>query len=102
MGLNILAKHYTIRMPNGEIWSIPVNVIAKHRAKFYASTYYAGDIEKSLRLDTEPLFEWRVSSIEYWAKNHMDWSDVESCAALMSPVKTYYQGGWKNGYCEVL
>jgi len=102
MELNILAKFYVIGMPNNEIWAIPVNAIAMHRARFFAKKYYAGDAEKSLRLDTEPLFDNDVTEIEKWAKNNMDWSDVESCASLLRQQDSLYQQGWKKGYCEIL
>jgi len=100
--MHILAKHYVVEMPNGEKWSVPVNVIAMNRAKHYAKEDYDGDVEKSLRDDTAPLFADDEYEIEDWAKNNMNWSDVESSATLMGENKCDFQEGWVNGDIEIL
>ncbi|ABA87791.1 hypothetical protein Pcar_0531 [Syntrophotalea carbinolica DSM 2380] len=99
--MSILAKHYVTTMPNGEKWSVPVNVIAIDRAEYYASQF-GGDVDRSLREDTEPLFESDTYEIEDWAKNNMNWSDVEASATLAEKGTCDYQEGWVNGDAEVL
>lgn len=99
--MEILAKHYVVTMPNGEKWSLPVNVIAEHRAKHYAHEF-DGDVEKSLKEDTAPLFEYDYYEIKDWARNNMNWSDVESSVTLISTNQVDYQDGWINGDAEVL
>lgn len=46
----------TVQMRDGSIWAVPVSVIARDRAKHYASEF-DGDIERSLAEDTLPLFK---------------------------------------------
>ena len=99
--MEILEKHYVVEMPNGEKWSLPVNVIAEHRAKHYAHEFN-GDIEKSLKEDTAPLFADDYYEIKDWARNNMNWSDVESIATLMSTSEVDYQDGWICGDVEIL
>lgn len=66
----------TIEMPDGSKWGVPVAMIARNRAEFYASEF-DGDIERSLAEDTIPLFEENDYQIHDWAANNMNWSDFD-------------------------
>lgn len=100
--MSILEKEYVVTMENGEKWSIPVSVIAQDRATYYAARDFGGDVGKSLKEDTAPLFSDDDYEIEDWAKNNMNWSDVEKHATLKEKGNTDYQEGWMNGEVEVL
>lgn len=78
---SILARIYTIEMSDGSIWGVPVWVIAKHRAEYFAKEYN-GDVVKSLDLDTVPLFDSDdgLTEIREWACSEMVWDDVKEHA----------------------
>lgn len=99
--MEILSKKYVVTFENGERWSIPVNVIAMDRAKYYAKEF-DGDINKSLEEDTAPLFEDDEYEIEDWAKNNMNWSDVEHSATRIESGDFDYQDAWCNSEAEIL
>lgn len=63
-------------MPDGSKWDVPIMVIAWNRAKNYADEF-DNDVERSLREDTEPLFEESPFDVYDWVGNQMDWEDVE-------------------------
>lgn len=90
-------------MPDGSKWDIPVSVIAEHRANHYKKEF-DGNLERSLKEDTIPLFEEDEFEIEDWAANNMDWSDVARFATRASfvPEEVDYQEGWVNGKKELL
>ena len=106
--MSILNADYIITMPDDSKWKIPVSVIAEHRAKYY---YYAAkgraidsgtsfdDIgwEKSHLPLTVDLFEADDYEAEDWAKNNMNWSDVESHAECVEKGNVHYEDGWRNG-----
>jgi hypothetical protein len=49
-----LPKYLTIKQSDGSVWGVPVEMIARNRAEFYASEF-DGDVEQSLQEDTLPL-----------------------------------------------
>lgn len=100
--MSILEKEYVVTMENGEKWSVPVSMIAQDRATYYAAIDFGGDVGKSLKEDTIPLFSSDDYEIEDWAKNNMDWLDVEKHATLKEKSSTDYQEGWMNGEVEYL
>lgn len=88
----------TIDMPDNSVWAVPVSVIARHRATYYAEREYGGDIEESLADDTLPLFESDPLEIIDWAANNMDWADVQHEASMiLSPPSPDLQEGWRDG-----
>lgn len=94
-----MSKKYCVEMPDGSIWAVPVEVIARSRAAYYAEEF-GGDIERSLAEDTNPLFEEDSYEIEDWARGNMDWADVKDHAERVqepSATDTDYQEGWVNG-----
>lgn len=97
----IVAKQYRIEMQNGETWLIPVSLIVQNRAEFYREEF-GGDIEHSLEADTIPLFESDEYAIEDWAKNNMNWSDVERFAVRVKGPDVDYQDEWMKGEVEII
>lgn len=69
-------KYMTIELPDGSKWGVPVAMIARHRAGYYAYEF-GGDVERSLAEDTIPLFESDDYEIQDWAVNNMLWSDFD-------------------------
>lgn len=96
-------KVLRVEMPDGSKWDVPVMVIAKNRADYYKDEF-DGDLEKSLKQDTIPLFESDDYEIEDWAVNNMNWGDVKEFAKQVPPMEAEpdYQEGWVNGDKEVL
>ncbi len=95
-------------MPNGSKWDVPVMVIARSRAEYYAEAddEFKGDVEKSLKKDTIPIFDSNDYEIEDWAAGNMDWSDVVEHAVKCSdrdPMSDEeFQEGWINGEKEIV
>ena len=89
-------KQMKVEMSDGSIWAVPVEMIARHRAKHYAHEF-DGDIEKSLAEDTIPLFESDDYEIEDWAVNNMNWSDFEGHRVMVNEPDVDYDDGWCNG-----
>ena len=95
-------KYLRVTMPDGSKWDVPVYVIAKNRAEWYAHEF-GGDVERSLAEDTLPLFEADAFEIEDWASNNMNWSDVEVYAHKAKPgPEVDYDEGWMNGDKDVV
>lgn len=90
-------KVLIVDMSDGTRWQIPVEVIARSRAAHYAHEF-DGDIERSLNEDTWPLFNIDDYEIEDWAKNNMNWSDVQPYAVRIhtDPVESAYERDWPN------
>ena len=90
-------KLMTILMPDGSKWGVPVEMIARHRAKHYAHEF-DGDIERSLAEDTIPLFESEDYEIEDWAKNQMNWRDFEFRQVKVSEAPPPdFEEAWMKG-----
>jgi hypothetical protein len=101
--MDISNKWLRVSMPDGTKWDVPLMVIAKNRAENYKDEF-GGDLERSLKEDTLPLFEESDFEITDWACNNMDWSDVEEFAvqALVEVIPNNYQEGWMNGDKEFI
>jgi hypothetical protein len=84
-------------------WDIPVAIIARNRAESYADEF-DGDVERSLKEDTLPLFDQSPYEISDWASNNMNWSDVAAHATLVPthPPKCDFEEGWSNGRKELV
>lgn len=90
-------KLLTFKLPDGAMWGVPVDVIARDRANEYAHEF-DGDVERSLTEDTLPLFESTPYEIEDWAANNMNWNDVSDQAFRVSPAPSPdMQEAWMNG-----
>lgn len=101
MGRQIM-KMLRISMGDGSQWDVPVEAIARHRAETYARQF-GGDVERSLKEDTIPLFEADPFEIHDWASNNMNWKDVKDRAVVAVPsCRADYQEGWVNGHWQVV
>ena len=74
---------------------MPTRIIAENRAEYYAKKNNITFAE-SLQNDTIPFFESDDYEIEDWARNNMDWSDVENYAEKMKDVGLDMQEEWVN------
>lgn len=97
-------KFLAITMPDKSRWVVLVEVIARHRATYYASKHeFGGDVGRNLAEDTNPLFESDEDAIKDWAANNMDWDEVKSVAIKLDREPPCdYQEGWVNGEKEVI
>lgn len=88
-----MKKWYQFTTSTGDVWRVPIKVIAENRAIYYAKKNNI-DIEDSLQDDTIPLFESDDFEIEDWARNNMDWSDVENHAEKLISKSPDMQEEW--------
>lgn len=98
-------KLYQITMNDGSKWNVPVEVIARSHAAYYAPIDYAGDIEKCFREYSLPLLLADPSEVKDWATGNMDWVDVAATATRASGptnVDENFQDGWVNGESRVI
>ena len=92
-----MQKLMTVNMPDGSLWAVPVDMIARNRAAHYAHEF-GGDAGRSLAEDTVPLFEGDEYAIQDWAVNNMDWADFDGHQVKLSaPPPPDFQFGWLNG-----
>jgi hypothetical protein len=94
-------KYLTFTMSNGEVWGIPLEVIARDRAKNYADEF-DNDVERSLAEDTLPLFEQDKWEAVDWAANNMNWCDVsEHAVKLKDAPPLYFDHEWNSARKKV-
>lgn len=92
-------SRYIVIMPDGSQWSVPVELIAENRAK-----YYAGNAGISMEASLEETWELFQDEFEIsdWAKNNMDWKDVSKEAEqVVDPEPCDYEAAWSNADWEV-
>ena len=97
-------RYLRVTFCNGERYDVPVSVIARDRASYYAHEF-GGDIERSLKEDTLLLFDGCDYEIEDWAVNNMNWSEVVQYARRVDTLlmtAEEYQEGWVNGEKEMV
>lgn len=68
-----------IKFPNGEIYTVPTEVIAKQRTLYYAGV--DGFTEGSAEWDSEFKLSMDPEEIYDWIQNNTDWVDVKEFAA---------------------
>lgn len=98
-------KQYQVTMPDGSVWGVPVSVIARNHAEYYAQYETEGDAEKCFREHSLPLLSGFPFEVWEWAAGNMNWDDVKSAAHLVRGVynpDADYQDGWVNGAHEVV
>ena len=90
-------KLMTLQMPSGDVWGVPVDMIARNRATHYAHEF-DGDVERSLAEDTLPLFESDDYEIHDWAVNNMNWSDFNGHHVKVSESPAPdFEDAWLSG-----
>ncbi|HIJ85496.1 MAG: hypothetical protein HW380_3466 [Magnetococcales bacterium] len=92
-----MKKTLIVTMPDRSQWSVPVDCIARHRASHFAHRLFDGDVERSLKEDTLPLFQKNPLAIEQWGEEMMDWDDVKEHAKQIVPANCNYYEGWQKG-----
>jgi hypothetical protein len=89
-------KHLHIEAPDGYMYKLPVEFIARNHAEHFADKEYGGDRMKSLVEGTVPLFERDSYKILDWALNAFNWEDVvgecKKIALEKDPID--YQSVW--------
>lgn len=90
-----MKKYLVVTMPDNSEWAVPVELIARNRAKCIAQD---GDIE-SAYAQTVQDFEDDESEIGDWASGNMDWRHVRESAIRISsdPMRCVFQHGWMTG-----
>lgn len=88
-----MKKWYVFECSDGSKWRVPTERIARNRAEYYEDRF-GGDVEKSLKEDTVPLFENDDFEIEDWAKNNMNWAEVENFAEKIKGGNLDMQEEW--------
>lgn len=76
-------KYMTVRTQDGSTWAVPVEMIARNRAKFYANEF-GDDVERSLNEDTLPLFQRDKYEIQDWAVNNIDCRHCDEISSVRS------------------
>ena len=91
-----MKKYMTVSLDGGAIWGVPVEMIARDRAAYYADEF-GGDVEESLAEDTLPLFEIDEYEIHDWAVNNMNWSDFDGHQVkLRDAPEPDFQKAWNE------
>jgi len=98
-------KYLIVEFSDRKRYAIPIELIAKHRAKYYAKK----DSERGLgRYDiiyAEELAYAMDDDYELidWASNNMNWKDVKDRAALLETKiePTDYDKEWANAKMEI-
>lgn len=100
--MNIKTAKLHITMPDGSVWAVPLELIARNRAEHYKDEF-DNDLEMSLNEDTWPMFESDNYEATDWAANNMDWSDVEKQAVKVKETPPFdFEEGWRNGEKRVV
>lgn len=90
-------KYMTVKMLDGSVFDVPVEMVARNRAAHYAHEFN-GDIELSLKEGTIPLFESDDYEIHDWTANNMNWSDFDGHQVKISDApQPDFEDAWLNG-----
>jgi hypothetical protein len=89
-------KHIQITFPNGEVWQVPAEVVAKDRAEFYSQLDFerghASSKEDAYVEELNYALNDPVELIDY-LRNNMDWSDVQAHAVRVPVAQNAYDYG---------
>lgn len=97
-----MSKLYAVKMSNGDMYGIPAILIADNYAKYYETV-----CGESYQESFDTMMKW-FDTGDYqfadWAKENMNWSEVESSAILIrsEKAKIDFQDEWVNGEHEYL
>lgn len=92
--MSVLGKSLIIKSPDGAEWSVQVSQIVIHRSQTYGGT------DESLT-ETVELFESDEYEIKDWAKNNMNWADVEKFARKIKEPSYDMQDIWVDGEMRI-
>lgn len=97
-------KYLSIQFSDRTWWEIPAEVIAKSRAHYFAVNDAAkgdGEYNEVYKMEFETTLEDDTELID-WAKNSMDWKDVEEFATQVGCSEVDYENEWCNCDCEII
>lgn len=94
-----MTKQIHVTMPDGSIWAVPAELVARHRAAYYA----AKEGEASGKREYAYALGMNDDVLVDWAENNMNWTDVAHAARLyMRAGSVDFQEGWLNGAKRVV
>lgn len=99
--MNCITKYLKVTTSDGSMWTIPVIVVALHRAD-YMKKYYDENIINSMMMDTIPLFDSDHKEIFDWASNNMNWSNVSYYAKRVGFKTEDYEKSWTSSKKEIV
>lgn len=85
-------KQIQITMPDGSVWAVPAELVARDRADHYGGQ--AG--EESWKAEHAATLADHAALLD-WAENNLNWADVAHAAILIRPGSVDFQEGWVNG-----
>lgn len=85
-----------VKFSNGEIFDIPVDVIAEDRAKYWAQKGQTQDEYEHIFADEYELCMNDSYEPIDWAFNNMNWSDLKACAVKVKTEPIDYDAEWCN------
>lgn len=94
-------KYLRVEMLDGSQYKVPLELIAMHRALYYAEKKNIL-IEEALNKETLPLFKKSPKEIIKWAKEHMEWEDVAESAFKCKESICNFEDGWLTGNMEII
>lgn len=89
-----MKRLYVVTMSDGSRWGVPAEVIANHRAVYYAKI----DPDTTYQEEYDAMIYWfDEGDYEFadWAKDNMNWSDVRE-QAIELPRKQEAEPIWKE------
>lgn len=92
-----------VTFSNGKVFEIPAEVIAKHRAKYYAEkeTDSAQEFEERFEEEVAYALEDDFALID-WASNNMDWEDVQDDAVQIRTEPVEKSEEWVNADKDIV
>jgi len=100
-------KSLRVTMPDGNKYDVPVDLIALHRAEYYAKhdtgKSSGPEFDKAIKQEFDYAMK-NADEIMDWAPNNMNWSDVsEHAKKVAKPLSPEdFQEGWLNGDKEII
>ena len=96
-------KYLRVKFSDGSVWDIPVFVIAEHRAMYYAEKEGESPEQEAEILEREIKEAMDdENTLEDWAANNMDWTDVESKAERVVEPSVDHNEEWTNTEKEIV
>jgi hypothetical protein len=93
------AKVIEITFPNGDVYTIPAELIAQKRTEYYAEN--DGFEKDSIDWIKEFDISMAPSELYDWLQNDMDWADVKDHATKMESSEPDYNSMWFDAEFEV-
>ena len=93
-------KVIDIKFPNGAIFQIPAEVVAKARTSYYADQ--DGFLEDSKEWFDEFDLSLSDSELYDWLQNNMDWKDISNMAVQINPPDVDYDKMFFEAEIQIL